>query len=124
VFDAVNIEYAFAYFLEKRIGGRGGMHDADVFRGGEYKELGELLEVFARHFTTRVARIQFAPEESEGGGAKARLDVAIESLATIGAELKKRQGQEPEDFHWDIIGDLVSGLAALLDHVEGKGAPG
>lgn len=46
MFDAVNIEYAFAYFLEKDIGKRGGIHDADVFRGGEYKDLGELLEAW------------------------------------------------------------------------------
>ncbi len=123
MFDAVNIEYAFAYFLEKDIGKRGGIHDADVFRGGEYKDLGELLEALAQHFKTRVARIQFAPEESQGGGAKARLSVGIDGLATVAAELKKRKGEEREDFHWEIIGYLVGGLAALLDHFEGKGAP-
>jgi hypothetical protein len=123
VFDAVSIEYAFAYLLEKPIGGRGGGHDADVFRAGRYTALGELLEAFARHFATRVDRIPFAPVELQNGGAKARLDVAVKSLADAGAELKKRKGREPEDFHWEIIGDLVAGLAALLDHIEGKGAP-
>lgn len=122
-FDAVRIEYAFAFFFEKGIGKRGGLHDADVFRAGEYKELGKLLEVFAQHFAKRVERVQFAPEESQNGGAKARLSIAIESLAEMGATLKKHKGREPEDFHWAIIGDLIGSLAALLDHIEGEETP-
>ena len=89
VFDANQIEYAFAYFLEKPLGERGHIHDADVFRSGKYKDLGELLEAVAQHFRMRIAHLQFAPEEAQGGGAKARLGVTIDGLAKIGAELKK-----------------------------------
>ena len=123
VFNAVGIELSFARFLEKPFGDRGGLHDADVFRAGEYSKLGELVETIAQHFATRAARIRFAPEESQAGGAQARVEVVIKCLADSGAALKQRQGGEREDFHWEIIGELVGALAAILDHIEGKGGP-
>ena len=122
-YDAVEIEYGFAYFFEEPIGKRSGAHDADAFRGGEYADLGELLEKFAAHFRKRLGRIRFSPLEERGGGAKANLDASIDSIERMGTKIKGHQGREPDDYHWEIIGDLVHTIAALLDHLEGKGAP-
>ena len=122
-YDAVEIEYGFAYFFEEPIGKRSGAHDADAFRGGEYADLGELLEKFAAHFRKRLGRLRFSPDEERGGGAKANLDASIDSIERMGTKIKGHKGREPDDYHWEIIGDLVHAIAALLDHLEGKGAP-
>lgn len=122
-YDAVQIEYGFAYFFEEPIGKRSGAHDADAFRGGEYADLGELLENFAAHFRKRLGRLRFSPAEERGGGAKANLDASIDSIERMGIRIKSHKGREPDNYHWEIIGDLVHAIAALLDHLEGKGAP-
>jgi len=127
MYDAVSIEYAFAHLLEKPIGARGGVHDADVFRYGSVKGLGQLLDATADHLSKRISRIQFAPIESQAGGAKAQLEASIRGLKAIAKEMMQKQdadkNRESEDYHWLIIGDLVQTIASLLNHVEGKGAP-
>ena len=117
-YDAVEIEYGFAYFFEEPIGKRSGAHDADAFRGGEYADLGELLEKFAAHFRKRLGRLRFSPDEERGGGAKANLDASIDSIERMGTNIKGHKGREPDDYRWDIIVDLVHTIAALLDHLE------
>ncbi len=121
MFEAVFIEGAFCSFFD--VWPRTGLLDADVFRGGDPKDLGEILQSFAERLARRTEFIEFVPDEMRNGGAKPRLDGAIASLAQQGEELKDRQRREPEDYHWEIIGSLVLCIAALLDHMEGKVAP-
>lgn len=119
MFDAVSIEHSFAIFFEQ-LGSRD-LHDAAVFRSGEAAEYGELLEAFARHFENRLDRIAFTPAESQNAGSRARLDVAIQRLRKHAETLKTSSFEERDDHHWLIIGALVLSVAALLDHLEGKG---
>ena len=121
MFEAVFIEGAFCSFF----GGwpRPGLVDADVFRGGDPKDLGEILQLFAERLDRRTEFIEFVPDETRNGGAKPRLEGAIASLARQGEELKQRRRREPEDYHWEIIGSLVLCITALLEHMEGKAAP-
>jgi hypothetical protein len=120
MFDAVKIEYAFAYLMKKQVGSRGGPHDAHVFRAGERRDLGDLLNAASAYLQTRIERIKFARREDENGGAKARLEVAARSLERQGEELQNMAGEEPDEYHWEIIGSFVHTVAALLDPVEGK----
>jgi hypothetical protein len=122
MFDAVSIEHSFAIFMEEPLGHRGGPYDADIFRGGEPAELGMVVEQFAKHLAVRLDRIAFSAEESLNAGAKSRVQVAIARLLRCAEKLKARSKDEREDYHWEIIGDLVLSIAALLDHLEGKGA--
>lgn len=117
-FDAISIEYAFAFFLGKEIGDRGGLHDADVFRNGEYKDYGQLLVKMAQHLEKRVARLSFAESAIQPGGAKARLDGAIKDLKEVGEILKKQKGGEQYDYHWIIVGSLVSVIDSLLKQLK------
>lgn len=122
MYDAVSIEHAFARLFEKPIGKRGEVFDADVFRLGDHARLGKLLQLTAQHLAVRIKRLKFAPVEGKAGGARARLDVAIERLREIGTTLEAQSKRSPDDIHWAIIGELVETVVALLDHVEGKGS--
>lgn len=94
-----------------------------MFRGGDPKDLGEILQSFAQRLARRTEFIEFVPDETRNGGAKPRLEVAIESLVRQGEELKQRPQREAEDYHWEIIASLVWCITALLDLMEGKVAP-
>jgi len=124
MYDAVGIEYAFDFLLEKPVGGRGGPNDADVFRNGTIKTLGELMEITANHLLERANRFKFDPIESEPGGAKVKIEISVEKLLEVAQEMKARAETdvEPEDYHWIIIGSLIETIAGLLYHFEGKGA--
>ena len=121
-FKAVDIEHSFATFLEKQPSGRGQSYDADVFRGGHVNNLGKALEDFCNHMVQRLSRSTFDASESLRAGAKIRIESAITLLSGIAKEMKTDNGKEPDDYHWLIVGEMVSIIAGLLDHIEGKGA--
>ena len=125
MYDAVGIEYAFDFLFERPVGERGGPNDADVFRNGSIRTLGELLETTANCILVRANRFDFAPNESNPGGAKAKIESSVNKLKEMAESLKSKgdEDDEPEDYHWIIIGSLVQVLAGFLDHFEGKGAP-
>ena len=117
-FDAVNIEYAFARLVGDDIGGRGTNHDADVFRSGRVKDLSVALSEATDAIEARISKLKFQPSDSEPGGLHARLTVAISRLKKISQEMASSSGSEPSDYHWEIIGCLVSSIAALLEALE------
>jgi hypothetical protein len=98
------------------------MYDADLFRNGDPKGLGRLIELTSRWLLERLAAITFAPEESLRAGARTRLKVAIERLERHGKEMRESMPTNREDIRWSVIGDLLDCITALLDHLEGKGA--
>jgi hypothetical protein len=122
MFDAHTIEGSFKYFFGSTGTTRGGPYDADLLREGNPKELGALVEMLAARLEERIAGLDFAAFE-EGGGRnvpKVTLEGAARSLKAIAADMKKRKDKEHEDYHWEIIGDLVSTVAALLQMLEAK----
>ena len=118
-FDAVSIEYAFARLNGAPIGGRGTSHDADVFRGGNPVSLSEALSEAIDAIEERVGVIDFTPEDLEPGGSKARLDVAISRLRVIAKTMSLSRLAEPQDYHWEIIGCLISTITSLLEKARG-----
>jgi len=120
MFNAVGIEAAFGNFFGLT---RCDLIDADMFRRGNPKHLGELLEAFSMGLARRIEFLEFVPDEALPGGPQARLEANIEAFASMAKRLKRRRQEEPEDYHWEIIGSLVVCIAALLDHLEGKPAP-
>ena len=120
--DACRIENSFGYFFESSRESRGGPYDADVFRGGRKKDLGELLYKFACHFEVRLRRINLkSATQNERNVVKITIEESIRSLKHQSTQLKQMQDTEPEDYHWEIIGNMVSSIAALLDLLETKG---
>jgi hypothetical protein len=117
-FDAVNIEYAFARLVGDEIGGRGTNHDADVFRSGRVKALSVALSEATDAIESRVAKLKFKPSDSEPGGLQARLSVATERLKKTAKSMASSSESEPNDYHWEIIGCLISSIAALLEALE------
>lgn len=121
MFDAVAIEYAFDNLLGRSVGARGGANDADVFRNGSPTYLAEVIEAMVVALRKRTSTIPFDAADRENGGAEARLGVSISRLAELGKVLAKRKVDEPDDYHWEIIGALVMIISSLLEHIE-KGA--
>jgi hypothetical protein len=123
MFDAVLAEYAFARLFGDQPGGeRRDLYDATLFRSGDPKALGRLIQLTSRWLLERLDAIPFAPEESLRAGAKVRLDVAVERLERHGEEMRRSMPESREDIRWSVIADLLDCVTALLDHLEGKGA--
>ncbi len=122
MFEAVNVAYAFTRLFGDQPGKRREIYDADLFRSGDPKALGRLIQLTSRWLQERLDAIPFAPEESHRAGAKTRLDLAIKRLERHGAEMRQSMPTNREDIRWSVIGDLVDCITALLDHLEGKGA--
>jgi hypothetical protein len=114
-FDAVSIEYAFAQLIGNQIGGRGTVHDADVFRGGKPASLAKAVEAAADALQAKTNAKSFSETDSEPGGAKARIDVAISRLRATAKSMSTLEKDECEDYHWEIVGALVATSAALLE---------
>ncbi len=114
-YNAVGTEHAFAVFMQQRVGQRGLPHDADVFRSGDVRALGKVIEEFADHFMQRATGIQWAT--TANGTPGARVQSAIQSLRSLATDMKASQAKEPQDYHWLIVGELVLAIAALLDQL-------
>ncbi len=121
MFDAVSIEHAFASFLQEPIGERGRRWDADVFRLGSPADIAKAITLMARHIETRTHGLSWSPDEGAPGGSLARLQSAAKSLQRLATDMASRRKEEPEDYHWEIVGKLVLCLSDLFDHLEGKG---
>lgn len=113
-YDAVGIEHAFAIFMQQA-GKRGLPHDADVFRSGDIRSLGKVIEHFAEHLHKRARHIQWP--STANGSSWARIESAIKSLHSLAADMKASRAKEPQDYHWLIIGELVLVITALLDEL-------
>ena len=121
-FDAVSIEYAFARLLGDDIGARGTCHDADFFRSGNLKQIAKALEKAADSIEFKVNSFTFDASEIEPGGAKARLGVAIGRIRKIASKMSSSKESEPNDYHWEIIGCLISTVSALLETLSRRSA--
>lgn len=117
-FDAVSIENAFARLIGNPIGRRGTPHDADIFRGGNPAHLSEALDNAIDTLEAKVNSKTFTIADSQPGGAKTLIDGAISRLRKISAVLANSSAVEREDYHWEIIGSLISIVAILLERVD------
>ncbi|EMB6251751.1 TPA: hypothetical protein SMI48_003029 [Serratia marcescens] len=120
MFDAVNIETAFARMLGNPVGGRGTDHDADTFRSGRPKNLAKALHGMIEALDARFNNLSLQDQFMQPGECGARLSVAIKRLGKFADQLAERKSDEPDDYHWEIIGSLVSVIAALFDYIEQK----
>jgi hypothetical protein len=120
MFDAVDIENAFARLVGGQVGGRGTSHDADTFRSGKPKNLSKALRSGVKALDKRFKKLSLPEHLMRPGECGARLSVAIKSLGEFADQLEKRGNDEPNDYHWEIIGSLVSVIAALFDYIEQK----
>lgn len=117
-FDAVDIEYSFAKLIGSPIGARGTVHDADIFRGGNPKSLSKALAKATDAIEKRSKSVKFSADDSEAGGSKARLDVAISRLRDIAKKMSQSTSPEFNDYHWEIVGCLISVITSLLEKTE------
>lgn len=115
-YNAVGIEYSFAFLLGLKIGVRGRINDADVFRIGSVKKLGKLIEATASSLQERCNKIKFSAEEVRDGDNKPKTFVAIKGLKDIAKEMKNSRDKEPDDYHWLIIGELIQIIDSILRH--------
>ncbi|MFP3892040.1 hypothetical protein [uncultured Ralstonia sp.] len=120
-FDAFNIETAFAQLAKAKPGKRGTGYDADVFRGGRAKTLSVTLVKATDALEARANALSFRGEDAEPGESKARIDAAIGKLRKIANSMSASDEVTPENYLWEVIGCLVSTIAALLDKAEAAG---
>lgn len=111
-YNAVGIEHAFAMFMQQGVGERGLPHDADAFRMGEVKSLAEVIDRLADQLEARSHLIKFS--SNENGSPQAKIRVAVKSLHSLATAMKTSGAEEPQDYHWLIVGDLVLAIDALL----------
>ncbi len=97
------------------------MHDADVFRSGNINEISAALTTAIEAIDLRVNDLHFSPSDSEPSGIKARLSVAIERLRKLTIAMSSFNTSEPNDYHWAIVGCLISTITALLETLERQG---
>jgi len=115
-YPAVAIEHDFEIFLQKQIGGRGQHYDADFFRAGDRKQIGKAIEDVATKLESRINTIKFSALETKDGGEKARLDVVINSIRGIAADMIQSKKNEPYDYHWILVAELILALDSILTH--------
>ena len=120
MYDAESIELAFSALTGEGRTGLDGFLDADVFRLGKPKDIGQLLQKATDVLERRIASIRFEPGESEPGKPQARLNQAVESLRQVAADMQEMDRPEPEDYHWILVGHLVHTIAALLNLIEDR----
>lgn len=120
-YNAAGIEHAFARFFNKPITQHGESYDSEIFQMGNVSDLGDNLSNFCDHLESRLVKHSFHPDEEIPGGSKAQLDSAIKQLRDLATKMQKSKDEEPYDYHWLIVGSLVSIIASLFNHVEGTG---
>jgi hypothetical protein len=57
MFDAVRIEYAFTRLFGDEPGERREIYDADLFRGGDPKHLGRLIQLTSKWLLERLSKM-------------------------------------------------------------------
>ncbi len=116
VFNAVGIEHTFGRFFGREPGERGTFYDADVFRRGDPKDLALIVRNVADTLESRILFIKFPSDEN--GSAKAQLEVCVSQLRAFGDLVLDRNATEREDYHWELFGALLGGIAGLLETLE------
>ena len=74
--DAIDIENAFKMLVGYEHDTLDGVVDADVFRHGDPKQIGLLLQKTAEVLTERMNKIEFKPWEHDAGKPRVRLGMA------------------------------------------------
>ena len=114
--DAMGIETAFKMLVGLDHDTLDGVLHADVFRQGDPKQIGLLLQKTADVLKERMGHIEFKPEE---GRVKSRLGIAINDIRLMGKVMEEMKKYEPNDYRWYIIAMLIQIIASLFDHLEG-----
>jgi SNF2 family DNA or RNA helicase len=104
MYNAYSIEVAVRNLCQHADSQRGKFYDADVFRSGNPNELKEFLEKLSQVLKDRIS-----PDLSEE--QKAWLNSAINSIHNAKSRITQ---QEQEDYHWLIVGQLISIINLLL----------
>lgn len=117
--DAIGIETAFKMLIGYDHDTLDGVLHADVFREGDPKQIGLLLQKTADLLKERLCNIEFKQWELEEGKTNVRLIMAINDLNLIGKAMVKLDKNEPDDYHWYIVAMLIQIIASFFDHIEG-----
>jgi hypothetical protein len=75
------------------VGERGHSFDADAFRNGNTSKLSKVVEETVAKLSHRVKLIKFSENEGKPGGAKARIEAAINQLGHVSEQI-------PLDYHF------------------------
>ena len=97
-----------------------GYVNSDIFRHGDSEQLGILLQKTADVLIDRMSHIKFETWENDAGKPKVKLGMAINNLRIIGQAMEYVKKHDPDDYHWNIIGMLITIISSLLDHIDGE----
>lgn len=116
--DHVDTEYAF-----KRVLGRYHDVNADYFRNGMVrpKEIGKLLKETAEAFSDKMSKLNFDEKDNISGGTATVMKIAISDLYKMGEKIEKLpELDDTDNYHWEIIGMLVTIIATQFEYIENK----
>ena len=116
VFNAVSIEHTLGRFFGREPGERGTFYDADVFRRGDPEDLALIVRNVADTLESRILFIRFPSDGN--GSAKAQVESCVFHLRAFADRVLERNAAEPEDYHWELFGALMSGIVGLLESLE------
>ena len=116
----LNIELAFKMLVSPDDNALDGYVNSDIFRHGDSEQLGILLQKTADVLIDRMSHIKFEAWENDAGKPKVKLGMAINNLRIIGQAMEYVKKHDPDDYHWNIIGMLITIISSLLDHIDGE----
>ena len=95
-----------------------GVTDPRVIEKGDLEEIGKSLTRISDFLDTRLQDLEFQSQEEKVDKIRSRLNKALEVINKMGYEVESVKTQEPNDYHWYIIGALTVVMMGLFDYIE------
>jgi hypothetical protein len=105
MYDAYAIEVAVRNLCQHTDSARGEFYDADVFRCGNPDDLEKFLEKFSQVLKDRISPVLSDEKQKE------YLNTVTDSICSAKSRITQQEG---EDYHWLIVGNLVSIINLLI----------
>lgn len=95
-----------------------GVTDPEVIKDGNLAEIGMSLTRISEFLDNRLQDLEFEASEEKVNEINSRLKTTIKVVNEMGNEIKSMENQEPQDYHWYVVGALAVVLIGLFDYIE------
>ena len=95
-----------------------GVTDPKIIKEGDLKKIGKSLTRISEFLDFRLQDLEIQPREKKVENIELRLKTAVNVINKMGNEIESMKTQEPEDYHWYIVGTLAVALIGLFDYIE------
>ena len=121
--DPVNIEKSFLEIINDFKESYSGLFikgvtDPEIIKKGDLNKIGTSLIGISEFLDYRLQDLNFQSNEKKVEEIELRLKTAVKVVREMGNKIKFIETQEPDDYHWYIVGTLTVVLIALFDYIE------